>query len=123
MVVAPGWCSCTIPGLTWLLDSAQVASGGFRVHPFVTIEHLMNMQFGRTFGLALIGLAVLLFALQAVLVVTPRINNQDTEATANAERRTNPLPGIVGAGSLIIGIALFARARRTDEPEPKHAVK
>ena len=83
----------------------------------------MNMQFGRTFGLALIVLGVLLFGLQALLVVTPRNNNQGTEGTTNAERRMNPLPGIVGAGSLIIGIALFAKARRTDEPEPKHAVK
>lgn len=80
------------------------------------------MQFGRTFGLALIVLGVLLFGLQAALVVTPRNNSQGTEA-ANIERRTNPLPGIVGAGSLFIGIALFAKARRTDEPDPKHAVK
>jgi hypothetical protein len=80
------------------------------------------MQFGRTFGLALIVLGVLLFGLQAALVVTPRNNSQGTEA-ANAERRTNPLPGIVGAGSLVIGLALFAKARRTDEPDPKHAVK
>jgi hypothetical protein len=45
------------------------------------------MQFGRTFGLPLIVLGVLLFGLQAALVVTPRNNSQGTE-TANAERRT-----------------------------------
>jgi hypothetical protein len=33
------------------------------------------------------------------------------------------LPGIVGAGSLVAGIALFVTARRRDEPDPKNQVK
>jgi len=33
------------------------------------------------------------------------------------------LPGIIGVGSLVVGIVLLATARRKDEPEPKHAVK
>jgi hypothetical protein len=90
---------------------------------FFSPEHPIYMQFGRTFGLALVVLGILLFGFQAVLVVTPRKNSQATGVTANAEHRTNPLPGIVGAGSLIIGIAMLTTARRKDEPEPKHAVK
>ena len=81
------------------------------------------MQFGRISGLALVVLAIILCTLQAVLIVAPIGRSQATEVTANAQRRTTPLPGIVGAGSLITGIALLATARRRDEPAPKYAVK
>lgn len=83
----------------------------------------MNMQFGRISGLALVVLGIILCGLQVVLIVTPKKDSQATEVTANAQRRTNPLPGIVGAGSLITGIALLATAGRRDEPAPKYAVK
>jgi hypothetical protein len=36
---------------------------------------------------------------------------------------TNSLPGMVGAGSLGLGIALFVTARRKDEPQPKYRAK
>jgi hypothetical protein len=81
------------------------------------------MQFGRISGLALIVLGIILCALQAVLIVAYKGRSQATEVTANAQRRATPLPGIVGAGSLITGIALLATARRRDEPPPKYAVK
>jgi hypothetical protein len=81
------------------------------------------MQFGRICGLALVVLGIILCGLQAVLVVAPKMNRQANKVTSNAEHRSNPLPGIVGAGSLVAGIAMLATARRRDEPEPKHAVK
>lgn len=81
------------------------------------------MQFGRICGLALAVLGIILCGLQAVLVVAPKMGQQATEVRSDAQHRTNPLPGIVGAGSLIAGIAMLATARRGDEPEPKNAVK
>jgi hypothetical protein len=83
------------------------------------------MQFGRISGIALILLGIVLCGLQAVLVVTPKKDRQASEATTttNTEHRTTLLPGVVGAGSLLAGIAILATARRRDEPERKYAVK
>jgi len=81
------------------------------------------MQFGKISGLALILLGIVLCGLQAVLVVSPKKDRQASEATTNTEHRTTPLPGVVGAGSLLAGIAILATARRRDEPERKYAVK
>ena len=36
--------------------------------------------------------------------------------------KVNPLPGYIGAGSLIVGIALFMAAKRKDEPDRKYRV-
>jgi hypothetical protein len=60
-----------------------------------------------------------------VLFVTPKKDRQapETATTTNTEHRTTPLPGVVGAGALIAGIAILATARRRDEPERKYAVK
>jgi hypothetical protein len=83
------------------------------------------MQFGRISGIALIILGIVLCGLQAVLVVTTKKDRQapETTATTNTEHRTTPLPGVVGAGSLLAGIAILTTARRRDEPERKYAVK
>jgi len=81
------------------------------------------MQFGRFCGLALVVLGIILCGLQVVLVVAPKMNRQASEVTSNAEHRSNPLPGIVGAGSLVAGIAMRRAVASRDEPEPKHAVK
>jgi hypothetical protein len=83
------------------------------------------MQFGRISGIALILLGIVLCGLQAALVVTPKKDRQasETTATTNTEHRTTLLPGVVGAGSLLAGIAVLATARRRDEPERKYAVK
>ena len=93
------------------------------VHPFISAKHLIDMQFGRICGLALVVLGIILCGLQAVLIIEPKKESQATEVTANAQSRTIPLPGIVGAGSLITGIVLLATARRRDEPASKYAVK
>jgi len=102
---------------------ARFPPGVFYVHLFVPAEHLINMQFGRISGLALVVLGIILCGLQAVLIVAPKKDSQAAEVTAKSQHRATPLPGIVGVGSLITGIALFATARRKDEPPAKYAVK
>ena len=82
------------------------------------------MQFGKISGLALIVLGILLCGLQGVQYIAPqRGPAPDQQSTTRPEHKTSSLPGIIGAGSLGIGIVLFVTARRKDEPEPKHAVK
>jgi len=82
------------------------------------------MQFGRISGIALIVLGIVLCSLQAVLLVTPKKDRQAPETTTTAaEHRPSSLPGLVGAGSLIAGIAILATGRRRDEPDQKYAVK
>jgi len=81
------------------------------------------MQFGRISGIALIVLGIVLCGLQAVLLVTPKKDRQAPEATTAAEHRPSSLSGLVGAGSLIAGIAILATGRRRDEPDQKYAVK
>jgi len=80
------------------------------------------MQFGRISGIALMILGALLLAFQATAFLSSSSVNP-TPATQEQPHKTTPLPAIVGAVSLILGVALFATARRRDEPDPKHAVK
>ena len=47
----------------------------------------------------------------------------DQQSSTRPKHKTTSLPGIIGAGSLVIGIVVLTTARRKDEPEPKHAVK
>jgi hypothetical protein len=47
----------------------------------------------------------------------------ETRTVTKTEYVTRSLPGIVGAGSLVAGIALLITARRKDEPNPKYKVK
>ena len=80
------------------------------------------MQFGRISGIALMVLGALLLAFQATAFLSsPTVN--PTPSTQEQPHKTTPLPAIVGAVSVILGVALFATARRRDEPDPKHAVK
>ena len=86
------------------------------------------MQFGRTYGIGLIALGIALCVLQFVHYMAPpknEVSPAQTEArtVAKTEYVTSSLPGIVGAGSLVAGIALFITARRKDEPNPKYKVK
>jgi hypothetical protein len=69
------------------------------------------MQFGRIYGIGLIILGFVLCGLQFVQYMTP------------TQHVTSSLPGIIGAGSLVVGIAVFITARRKDEPDPKYKVK
>ena len=82
------------------------------------------MQFGRTFGFALMVLGLILCTLQLMWYGVPLRKPSNAAPTVSTELHvTSSLPGIVGAGSLVIGIALFVTARRRDEPNPKYKVK
>ena len=82
------------------------------------------MQFGKISGLGLIVLGILLCGLQFVQYVTPLKGPAPPEQSmTRPEHKTNSLPGIIGAGSFVLGIVLLATARRKDEPDPKHAIK
>jgi hypothetical protein len=83
------------------------------------------MQFGRIYGIGLIVLGILLCTLQVIRYMSPakELAPQTEPRTAKTEHVTSSLPGIIGAGSLVAGIALFMTARRKDEPDPKHAVR
>ena len=83
------------------------------------------MQFGKIHVVALIVLGAVLLCIQAMLYLAPKeVSSGATETSiSKTEHKTNPVAGLLGAISLIAGIAIFSTARRADEPEAKHAVK
>ena len=82
------------------------------------------MQFGRLYGIGLIVLGIILCLLQFVrYAAEPKKEVIPAQAVPKGQYVTSSLPGIVGAGSLVAGIALFVTARRKDEPSTKYAVK
>jgi len=82
------------------------------------------MQFGRIYGMGLIVLGIILCLLQFVRYAAgPKKEVNSAQGVTNGQHVTSSLPGIVGAGSLGVGIALFLTARRKDEPEPKYRVQ
>ena len=83
------------------------------------------MQFGKIHGVALAVLGVILLGIQAMLYVRPKeVDSGPSESsTPKAEHKTSPVVGILGVLSLVAGAAVFATARRADEPESKNAVK
>src|SRR6266436_1132252 len=83
-----------------------------------------KMQFGRIYGVSLIVLGILLCVLQFVrYAAQPKNEVNPSQAVRKEEHLSSSLPGIIGAGSLAAGIALFVTARRKDEPNPKYKVK
>ena len=86
------------------------------------------MQFGRIHGIALIVLGVILIGLQFNLALASK-NEPSEPAQPSAvtvqphPHRFGPLAGIIGGVSLVAGIAVFATARRPDEPDIEHAVR
>jgi len=87
------------------------------------------MQFGRLHGIALAVLGLLLISVQIVFAfagstdINPAAHPASSAVTAQQSHHLSPLAGIIGAASLVTGLAIFATARRRDEPEPQHAVK
>jgi hypothetical protein len=87
------------------------------------------MQFGKIHGIALIALGIVLIGLQLNLVLGSRGNvpprGQPSAVTEQPRdtHRLGPLAGIMGAASLIAGIAVFATARRRDEPDSNRRVR
>jgi hypothetical protein len=86
------------------------------------------MQFGRAYGIGLIILGIILCVVQFVHYLAPQKRDvvpaqTETRTGTQTERVRSSLAGIVGAGSLVAGIALFITTCRTDEPNPKYRVK
>ena len=82
------------------------------------------MQFGRIHGIALVVLGILLLGVQGNLSVLP--NHRDAPAgspSRTIEQKITSVPGIIGAASLVGGVALFVTARRRDQSDAKHAFK
>jgi hypothetical protein len=86
-----------------------------------------KMQFGRIYGIGLIVLGLVLLVLQFVHYMTPLKElgptQTETRTVKNTQHLTSSWPGIIGAGSLVGGIALFVTARRKDDPNPKYKMK
>ena len=83
------------------------------------------MQLGRIDGIALMVLGVMLFGLQTMIYMTPKqvVNGPRAFSTAKVTHETYPVPGILGAASLMAGLAILATHRRADEPEAKTIVE
>jgi hypothetical protein len=81
------------------------------------------MQFGRIYGIGLMVLGIVLCLLQFVRYAQPKEEVNSAQAVTKGQHVTSSLPGIVGAGSLGVGIAFFVTARRKDEPNPRYKVK
>jgi hypothetical protein len=87
-----------------------------------------KMHFGRTYGTGLMIPGIVLLAFQFVHYMAPPKreigpDQTETRTVRNTQHVTSSLPGIVGAGSLVAGIALFITARRKDEPDSKYKVE
>jgi len=83
------------------------------------------MQFGRLLGTLLITLGIILLAIQFLFVTQPKKDVREPPQVTEppTEHRTSPWPGIAGGAALVAGFVVFFTARRSDEPDPKHAVK
>lgn len=82
------------------------------------------MQFGKVSGLGLIILGILLCLFQFTQwALSQKLASPPDQSSAAPHQKVSPVPGLVGAGLVIVGIALLATARRRDEPPPQHAVK
>ena len=85
----------------------------------------VGMQFGKIHGVALAVLGAILLGVQAMLYMAlQKVVSGSTESSIpKVEHKANPVAGILGMVALFAGVAIFARGRRADEPEAKHAVK
>jgi hypothetical protein len=82
------------------------------------------MQFGRIQGVALVVLGILLVGVQGILSVLPKNRDAPAESPSKTfEQKITSVPGIIGATSLVVGVALFATARRRAQTDAKQAVK
>ena len=83
------------------------------------------MQFGRLSGTLLMTLGIILLGMQFFFVTQPKkdVRVPPQSSQAPSEHGTNPWPGIAAGGLLVAGFLIFVTARRSDQPDPKHAIK
>jgi hypothetical protein len=82
------------------------------------------MQFGRIHGIALAILGIVLLGIQTVYYMMPtNVISGPTAVSRTAHHAVNPIFGIIGLISLVVGAAIIATASRRDEPDRKNAVK
>lgn len=76
------------------------------------------MQFGRIHGIALAILGIVLLGIQTVYYMMPtNVTSGPTAVSRTAHHAVNPLFGIVGLISLLVGVAIVLTANRRDEPD------
>jgi hypothetical protein len=82
------------------------------------------MQFGKIHGIALAILGIVLLGVQTVYYVMPmHAISGPTAVSRTVPDAVNPLFGIVGLISLLVGVAIVLTANRRDEPDRKNAIK
>jgi hypothetical protein len=82
------------------------------------------MQFGRIHGIALAILGIILLGIQTMYYTMPKkVISGPTAVSQTAHHAINPLFGIVGLLSLLVGVAIVLTANRRDEPDRKNAIK
>jgi hypothetical protein len=82
------------------------------------------MQFGKIHGMALAILGIVLLGIQTAYYMMPTsVISGPTGVSRTAHHAINPLFGVVGLISLLVGVAIIATASRSDEPDRKNAVK
>jgi hypothetical protein len=82
------------------------------------------MQFGKIHGTALAILGIVLLGTQTVYYMMPtNAISGPTAVSQTPHHAVNPLFGIVGLISLLVGVAIVLTASRRDEPDRRNAVK
>jgi hypothetical protein len=92
-----------------------------------------TMQFGRVIGVGVAILGFMLILLEFGFYVNaskPELRRENERRDFDMRQRAirsrhyfSALPGILGGVLVIGGAAIFLKARREDEPEPKNAIK
>jgi hypothetical protein len=82
------------------------------------------MQFGSIHGISLSILGIVLLGILTAYYMMPtKVISGPTAVSRTAHHTVNPLFGIVGLISLLVGAAIVLTASRRDEPDRKNAVK
>ena len=82
------------------------------------------MQFGKIHGIALAILGIVLLGIQTVYYMMPtNVVSGPTGVSRTVHHAINPLLGLLGLISLLVGVVIVVTASRRDEPDRKNAVK